>query len=128
MQPNTPDCQFGHLLEVLVAACDLPESAGLKPVKPELLAMQKSVLEGGDDAAFSEWLKAHPELHGEIVYAVSKNAIAFVDRQVARFEEIKKVREFTPEEKALGMNTLMGVLDSLERLIEPKESPGNSSS
>ena len=73
MQPNAPETQFGHLLEILVAACDLPESVGLKSVKPELLAIQKSLLEGGDDAEFSKWLRAHPELHGEIVYAVSKN-------------------------------------------------------
>jgi len=127
MQPNTHEAKFGHLLELLVAACDLPEHVALKPVQPELLAIQQSLLEGGDDAAFSEWLKAHPELRGEIVYAVSKNALAFVGRETARFEEIKKVREFTPEEKALGMNTLMGVLDSLKKLIDSKQPQGNCS-
>jgi hypothetical protein len=127
MQSDAPENRFGYLLEILVAACDRPESASLQPVKPELFAIQQSLLEGGDDAEFSEWLKAHRELHGAIVDAVYKNAMAFVGRQIAQFEGIKKVREFTPEEKAFGMSTLMGVLDSLKRLIDPKKSPGNSS-
>jgi hypothetical protein len=39
----------------------------------------------------------------------------------------KRVREFTPEEKAFGMETLLGLLDSLQKFVDPKESQGNSS-